>query len=448
MKYLENKIKQLYKKEYFPFIILAIGMLIFHLIINVNFGDDLSFKKVLQQNNLIEWLKIRYITWSSRTVIEFVMVIILGCSIFLWRILDVAIIVLLAISISKVFLNNSSRRNNWIIVALIFIYPFRDMSSAGWGATTLNYLWPLSFGIYSFIIIKKIFNNDNIKWYEYIFSTLALMFAVSQEQMCAILLAMYCILTLYFFIKYKDKGYIIFGTLLCLANFIWILECPGNNVRKAKEVGKWFSDYNTLSFINKSELGFSSSMFQFICNPNSIFIIFSILIFLLTIIKYKDKMIWIISGVPLGIGLFFSIFRNNIAILFPGLLKILNSSTEYGTITLENFYAFRSYIPIILFGMVGICVLLSLYFCFGNSPKAILTILIMLLGLASRVIMGFSPTIWASGNRTFLFMYFAFIICSIIVYEEIIELNFVKLSFIDYGVGIVSILSFICTMYV
>ncbi|WP_026885122.1 DUF6056 family protein [Clostridium beijerinckii] len=447
MKYIENKIKLLYEKDYFPFIILAIGMLIFHLAVNVNFGDDLSFKKVLNDENLIEWLRVRYMTWSSRTVIEGVMVIILGCSIFLWRILDSAIVVLLAVSLSKVCIKSGSRSINWIIVSLIFLYPFRDMSSAGWGATTLNYLWPLSFGIYSFIIVKKIYNNYNIKGYEYVLSTLALMFAANQEQMCAILFSLYCALTLYFFIKRKNKRYIILQTCICLVNLIWILKCPGNIVRKVNEVGQWFPDYNTLLFINKTDIGFSSSMVQFICNPNSVFIIFSILAFILTIIKCRDNMFRIISGIPLGVGLFFSIFRNNIALFFPELLKILNYSSQYGTITTDNFYSLKSYIPIFLYGMTGICVLLALYFCFGNNVKTILTMLIILLGLASRIIMGFSPTIWASGNRTFLFMYFAFIICTIMIYEEILKSNFNKLNFINCGIGIASILSFINIMY-
>ncbi|CAG9704379.1 hypothetical protein [Clostridium neonatale] len=120
-----------------------------------------------------------------------------------WKVLNIASLMLLAVSISKLLVGKNARRYNWIIVALVLAYPFKDMSTAGWAATTINYTWPLSLGLYSLIIVKKILKNENIKWYEYILSIIALIYAINVEQMCAILLAIYVPITIYLMIKRK-----------------------------------------------------------------------------------------------------------------------------------------------------------------------------------------------------------------------------------------------------
>ena len=432
MRNIKSKLRKLYKWDYFPFFVLFIATLIFHIVINLDAGDDLSFKMILHNNKLSDWLKLRYMTWSSRLIIEGIMVSIFAYAIALWKIIDIFIIILLGVSISKIFIESNLRSNNWIIVGLIFIYPFTDMSSAGWGATTINYLWPLSLGIYSFVIIKKIFIGLEIKWYEYVCSTLALIFAANQEQMCVILLAMYGILCLYFILKHKSKIYIFLQTFLCLASVLFIISCPGNAMRKYSEVSRWFPNYYMLSLANKVQLGFSSSLVNFISKPNIIFIIFSMLIAIVIIKKCKSKMFCIIGIIPLASCL-----------SLPMLSKLSGVVAQNNIITVDNFYLIESYIPIVLLGMVFVCTLLSLYFCFGNSPKAFLSIFILILGFSSRIIMGFSPTIWASSTRTFIFMYFSFIICSIMLYSEICKSKHENLKFINYIIGVVSIFSYI-----
>lgn len=67
----------------------------------------------------------------------------------------------------------------------------------------------------------------------------------------------------------------------------------------------------------------------------------------------------------------------------------------------------------------------SIYICFKGRFKGLLCIyILLLLGFASRIAMGFSPIIWASNDRTFIYMYFSVIICSLILYQEIYELKY------------------------
>lgn len=114
-------------------------LVVIHCIIKLNYGDDLFFVKVLNENKLFPWVIDRYNTWSSRVIVESVLLIVMKFGAVFWKVLNIASLMLLAVSISKLLVEKNIRRYNWIIVALVLIYPFKDMSTAGWAATTINY---------------------------------------------------------------------------------------------------------------------------------------------------------------------------------------------------------------------------------------------------------------------------------------------------------------------
>ena len=78
------------------------------------------------------------------------------------------------------------------------------------------------------------------------------------------------------------------------------------------------------------------------------------------------------------------------------------------------------YIPVLAsminFSFIGLC--LGLIF---NKLKSNVALICYLAGFASRFIMGFSPTVFASSERTIIFFDFAMIICSILIWQELIK---------------------------
>ena len=59
-----------------------------------------------------------------------------------------------------------------------------------------------------------------------------------------------------------------------------------------------------------------------------------------------------------------------------------------------------------------------LYLIFENNDAKGLAMIIFLAGIASRVILGFSSTVFISGERTSFFLYYAFIILSVLILKE------------------------------
>ena len=124
------------------FVAAALAAVLWHVILSTNVGDDMVYFKTLLDGNssLGEILAHRYETWSSRMVIEAVLIPLVHCPL-LWKILDIVIFTSLPVLLCGLL--GVTGRGRWFVTGLVLLYPFADMASAGWIATTTNYLWPL-----------------------------------------------------------------------------------------------------------------------------------------------------------------------------------------------------------------------------------------------------------------------------------------------------------------
>jgi len=437
---IKKSIIKLYDGKYFPFVILAIGMMIFHFAVPLGTYDDVWFGEVLQRTDILSFLISRYNEWSSRVLIEAALVIMVHYE-TVWRICNLILVVLTAIVISKIFVKTNIRSTNWILTALMFLYPISQMGSTGWIATTLNYFWPLAFGLIAIIPIKKILNKEKIAWFEYVVYTISMVYSINQEQMCLVLLAVYGVFLIYQIINRKVCGFAIFSLALCISSLIFILTCPGNLARKIAETGKWFPEFENLNLIRKIEMGFSSSLYEFVMKPNFVFIVFCGLLFISVVLKNQKKSYRAIAAIPFVSSIVFGLFGSAVGAMFPGILKIINSMTKIGTSI--NFLSVSSWMPDLILLIVCFSVIISLFLTFEKKVDSLLVIFILLLGFGTRMVMSFSPTIWASGTRTFIFMYFSLIIISVILYNNILKNKNIKfMGLFALIIGTIAFLSF------
>src|SRR5574344_222096 len=105
--------KKIIKNKYFPFLILFITMFIVCLTLKINWGDDVWFKEKAGED-LLNYISSRYNTWTSRILIESVMLILLQLPKFIWCLLTSFMITLLSYCISYMFTKNQYKMN-WLI---------------------------------------------------------------------------------------------------------------------------------------------------------------------------------------------------------------------------------------------------------------------------------------------------------------------------------------------
>lgn len=444
---MKEKIKKIYENGTYALILLFILEIILIMFVTPNLYDDEWFIKQVtneinpETNEVIEhtitgFVQERYFNWSSRVIIEFILCLTLKTSKYLWILLEALMVTIVGYSISKIFVKDNKKANNSILISMILIYPYTIMHQAGWAATTINYMWPLAMCLFALIPIKKIWYNEKIKFFEYPFYTAALLFAGNHEQASSILVCFYILFTIIMIIRDKKvKPYMIIQSILVLSSIIFILTCPGNYIRQEEEMRR-FIDFGMLTFLDKFVLGFTSTFGQIIANQNIVYTLLTSLLAIYVFSNYKEKLYRVISLVPVVSMLVFGHLSSITFEMFPNLeifYELLTTKDVLLTVANCNkiYYTF----PIIFTFVNFICIGMSLLLL-TKKYKNNIVFLIYLAGLASRVIMGFSPTVFVSKTRTMIFFDFAMIIMSFLIWQQ---LNNKKTKGINYINGIITL---------
>ena len=372
------------------------------------------------KHTIPDFIEYRYHNWSSRILIEFVLCTILKTSKYLWVIIQSLMVTLTCYSISKLFVKEEKAKNNFMLMLMILIYPYNIMHQTGWASTSINYMWPLATGLFALIPIRKMWDGEKIKLFEYPLYTLSLIFSANQEQACAILLGFYLAFSVILIVR-KDKNlkpYMIFQTFIAIISIVFILTCPGNAIRQEEELYR-FTDYQMLSFIDKFVLGFTSTFGRIIAFQNPVYILMTALIAVYICLNYKEKLYRVVALLPIVTILVLGPFLPLLHTIFPYLnvfKELLIREDVILTVTNCNniYYAF----PMIFAFINFICIGMSILLIFKNLKNNV-AILIYLAGLASRLILAFSPTVFVSKTRTMIFFDFAMIIISYLVWEKL-----------------------------
>lgn len=380
-------------------------MFIFFYLAHINldyYGDDYVFKSFFAENGFLQSLEIRWNTWSSRLIIESVLML-FSQSFYIWKIANSLVLVVLVYALTVLTYKTVNSSRLFFVFLLIHLYPFKDMYSAGWIATSINYLWPLTFMLLSFVPLKRLTyaNNTTHKKLPFkdFFYFLGAVFAVNQEQVAFITLIISTVFFIhYYFTRKKTPVYSLLLTIIGAISVVVIIACPGNQERIATDIALFCPDWNTLHFYDKIFIAIQATSSALLKNTY----IIGTAILVSVVVGLKNK------GIKWYSILIVSFYATLIIIRF-----VCNIT---GTIILP-LYAYNTFVadlynPFFQSFML-FCVHFAALFAYpffmwkllGN--KALIPTFIILVGIASRLIVGFSPTFFASGERTMIFLYFA-----------------------------------------
>lgn len=431
--------KKLLKNKNIIYIIVFFIILLSHCFLKVNSGDDLFFKTAMN-NGLLDFVSTRYESWSSRVIIEVILVYMLKLPKMVWMLLDSASLVLVIYAIDYLFTKRSSLEK-LLVALLVLLYPLSELRSAGWYATTINYLWPLALGLFSFFPIKHARDGIKEKSYMYPIYVLSTLFACNQEQMCAIIFGIY-ILSIYNLYKHKKLNkFIIVQTLLSLAGLIFTFACPGNGVRAIENMDYWYPSYSNFTIMHKSFLGVVTTFLFMTKQINLIVFITSLIIPYLTF-KRDDKFIFkFISILPIFIILFICMCPNVTLKFFPELAKFFKPFSLF--LEPQDKISFNVYnLALLGFSFLFFASLFTSIINLSDKKNRILVFFILMAGFASRFIMGFTPSVYASDMRTFIFFDFSIVISLILIILDNIKIIKNK-NVLEFSIIILILLDFL-----
>lgn len=405
------------------------GLLIAHAFIYPDYGDDLYYKNELAGISFGSLLQNRYNEWSSRFVIDAVMILLIAAPRWVWKILDCLVVLLLIWNTVDLFgMYRKKLQASLFLFAMMWITPILALRGAGWVTTTTNYLWPLSFGLVALRPLKHLLCKEKCPTWEYLAVPLCVVYSANLEQMAAILLGAYLVVGFYQVVRGRKLSAFYFVCIFLVVGMLClILSCPGNQNRLAVETERYLPQFAQYSIWEKLFEGFIENGFYYAaggCVKTNY--LFALLTGVLAarILQQKPGRkgnpgkcpFWLagaVAFIPLafywGVGHFANYWLETYGFRRGGHIVGLLCQNRYLPGTHDYVWGRMTYswsmiaLQLCVYAGLVVCVALTIYFLHGKSEETLLELVILGAGMASHVIVGFSPTIYISGERTALF---------------------------------------------
>ena len=253
---------------------------------------------------------------------------------------------------------------------------------------------------------KIINDNSKITLFTYVSASILSILASNSEQTAIVLMTF---LIIFLFLNYIQERrvnfFVLYIFLLATVTTLITFLSPGNVVRLNAEILSLNPSFNLLSVVDKLYIGlnFTSNVLFNDFEYHLLFLSFA----LLFINRVDKKNGLFVSLLPIII-IFIRVFFNWLFVFLPYCTQC--NDINY---ILFNFRYFEVFylaeidhlIPLFLSIVVYISISLNILYCnFIKKSERIFLTLLFISAILSSIIIGFSPTIEASGNRIYLYM--------------------------------------------
>ena len=312
------------------------------------------------------------------------------------------------------------RDESWLICALVFLYQWVNLKTAGWVVTTIAYLWPVCFGLAALCPLWRLFRGKGTPAWGWALACASLLFAANMEQPALVLPFLLGGGMLFL----RARGMRVPAGLwvqlaLCAASLVFIFTCPGNAMRTENDVASFYMNFPMLSVLQKVEIGVSGVVHASVLGRELLFFVLAVLAAALVWAKRREWLLRAVSLMPCVLMVPLSLYQYELGAVVPWVKQIAAAYTAAGYISLANCNAPAAYVPLLLSYGLYAAVLWSIYAAEGASRTMRLCWALLALGGMSWAAMGFTPSVGVSGLRTGTLYYFFVIAACMVLYRRL-----------------------------
>ena len=182
---------------------------------------------------------------------------------------------------------------------------------------------------------------------------------------------------------------------LCVLSVGFILTCPGNKVRFGKEIKRWFPEYGGLTVFGKIELGMLTIGSYYFSLREANCVIIPLCLALTAVFYKRNKKAFTLQLALDAFIVACPIFdRLTDNFLFSNIQLVQFSPHSFGAVFAEC----------ATFALLSALFLRQTYTAMGDKTDGLTNCFLLCAGFCSAFIIAFSPTVYASGSRCYVFM--------------------------------------------
>ncbi len=379
-------------------------------------GDDIWFMG--QTSGIGAFVAFRYQYWSSRCLIEALLLIFCRLPLMVARVFMAGVAAVGAIALHRLFTDRSSK-SALLVCSLFLLFSsfaadlhnryFTLLAHTGFLSTTMNYLLPAVCGLVALFPLQKAANGERLRWYECIVYPLCLLIGANQEQVCAILAAAYLLFGIYFIYVKKLRPMVVVQFALAAASLVFILTCPGNANRLLDETATWNPAFADFGALQKLDVGISAALDYFF-SATPLVLLFELFLAAVIFKKYENPFFRAIAAVPFAVSLAFGPLAGLTNLFYPGLADAFaDADPAAGWLNLTGSPALAAPAKFVVGCLLVALLCVGIYLAFGHRVRTLVMLTVFAAGLASKAVIGFSPTLAVSGQRTAFFLLLALV---------------------------------------
>ena len=423
---MKSKFQKIKQNKYLPIFVYGTIILLFSLFLTRLFikMDDGNFLGIFSAPDFtyFGWLKERYLTWDGRTASEFCFALFLRGDLIWWKLLNAATITYLAVfwtKLSECFNGEISLKKRQILCccALFLMFVSCLNPSVFWFAGALTYLW--TFAAMTMTVAPLLFYvlTENFNWKLLFLAVPAALLGASQEQSAACCTALYVILLVTLFVKKLPfKAGVLLPAVPMLVGDYLLLSSPGAALRMESEAGG-FERFTQMTFADKLLCGLSNFFANSYYLSNFLIILFiallSVLVFEFASNKERAKHLLIAANIFSCVVCI--VLNYTVAALGGGLahmiVRTVFRSGEF-TVTFYLLFAAGCVLTLIIAAML-------VYLLIKNRKLGLIVLTCIAAGFGAAMVMGFSSSIFNSGQRAYFFTNMFVITACIIIFSNL-----------------------------
>lgn len=365
-----------------------------------DFADDLVFSHALDHTSLYDFMVGSYASWSGRFTLNALMVGTINHH-SVWKIGIPLSIAILCMSASRIITGKFDIKIAALAVFTYLILPKEILANGSWWVTGFyNYLLPAAAMTYSLSVFMK---RGSVGWGEGLLSILCLLISCFSEQ-TSIVTAVSALLLVIFCREFR-RGFS-YTYIFVTAILSWLMfSAPGNFHRLQEETWRWMPGFESENLVTKLIYGYDR-VHQAMVMPDSIVFCLLCVFCIVLILRVEGRT---------KTGNFFAlVLMAHVALILLIRLGLVHPNESFYNpeyLNPQRWISFSRYLSYIFtsFVIVGTCYALAVS---SLKDKDYIKPLVMVsLGFATIIMVGFSPTVYASGMRV-LYLWAVMIMCS------------------------------------
>lgn len=353
-----------------------------------NFADDLVFSHALDSSTLYNFLTGSYQSWSGRATLNALMVGTINHHI-IWKVGIPLCVLVLSFSISRIVAGRFDIKTAVLSVFLYLLIPKDVLANGSWWVTGFyNYLLPVTAMLYSLCVFMK---KERVGALEGAISLLCLFLSCFSEQTSVFTIAA-IVMLIAFDRTYRRPFSYLYAVLTAALSFV-LFAAPGNYHRLQEETWRWMPGFDSESLVTKIMYGYDR-VHQAMAMQDGVPFAALCIMSVLLIKRYGDK-----SKVESLFSLFPALHIALLVLIKLGLLHLGDSFYKAEYLNPQRWISYSRYLSYIITSMVVLSVCYSLAIAAIKSSEFVKPFAALILAFGTVVMVGFSPTVYASGMR-------------------------------------------------